>query len=109
MDSVNFGSHTSPVGGCSSKSCPNGLAAIRSFCRVPELVEFLLPEAGEVVGSLTDGYFTCYEAYLMQCHLWFPIPEVILHLHNRFKLSIGQINPCGLQQIVRILVLGNWV
>ncbi|KAF3533913.1 hypothetical protein DY000_02041547 [Brassica cretica] len=105
ITAVNFGSHTNPVGGCSSKSCPNGLAAIRSFCRVPELVEFLLPEAGQVAGSLPEGYFTCYEAYLMQCHLWFPIPEVILQLHNRFKLSIGQINPCGLQHIVRILVL----
>ena len=38
------------VDGCPSKSCPNGLAAIRSFCRVPGLVEFRLPEAGEVVG-----------------------------------------------------------
>uniref|UniRef100_A0A0D3ASG2 Uncharacterized protein n=1 Tax=Brassica oleracea var. oleracea TaxID=109376 RepID=A0A0D3ASG2_BRAOL len=37
------------VDGCPSKSCPNGLAAIRSFCRVPGLVEFRLPEAGEVV------------------------------------------------------------
>ncbi|KAG2298200.1 hypothetical protein Bca52824_034672 [Brassica carinata] len=48
-----------PVRGCPSKSCPNGLAAIRSFCRVPEPVEFRLREAGEVAGSLPEGYFTC--------------------------------------------------
>ena len=60
-----------PVAGCPSRGCPNGLAAIRRFCRVPELVEFRLPEAGEVALSPPEGNFTCYEAYLMQCHLWF--------------------------------------
>ncbi|KAF3602317.1 hypothetical protein F2Q69_00035297 [Brassica cretica] len=94
-----------PVDGFPSKSCPNGLATIRSFCRVPELVEFHLPEAGEVAGSPPEGYFTCYEAYLIQCHQWFPIPEVIVRLFDRFKLSVSQINPCGLQHIVGILVL----
>ncbi|KAG2282773.1 hypothetical protein Bca52824_053993 [Brassica carinata] len=59
-----------PVAGCPSRGCPNGLAAIRRFCRVPELVEFRLPEAGEVALSPPEGNFTCYEAYLMQCHLW---------------------------------------
>ncbi|KAL0897991.1 hypothetical protein Bca101_081952 [Brassica carinata] len=39
------------VDGCPSRSCPNGLASIRSFCRVPESAEFRLPEAGEVAGS----------------------------------------------------------
>ncbi|KAL0854501.1 hypothetical protein Bca101_059653 [Brassica carinata] len=52
-----------------------------------------------------EGYFTCYEAYLMQCHLWFLILEVITRLLNRFKLSIGQINPCALQHLFGILVL----
>ena len=69
-----------PGDGCPSRSCPNGLAASWSFCRVLGLVEFHLPEAGEVAASTHEGYFTCYEAYLMQCHLWFPIPEVIKQL-----------------------------
>ncbi|KAG2292979.1 hypothetical protein Bca52824_039648 [Brassica carinata] len=29
---------TNPVAGCPSRSCPNGLAAIRRFCRIPESV-----------------------------------------------------------------------
>ena len=91
--------------GCPSKSCPNGLAAIRSFCRVPELVEFHLPETGEVAGSPPEGYFMCHETYLMQCHLWFPIPELIVQLLNRFNLSISQVNPCGLQHLIGTLVL----
>ncbi|KAF3561277.1 hypothetical protein DY000_02016618 [Brassica cretica] len=94
-----------PVAGCPSRICPNGLAAIRRFCRVSESVEFRLPEAGEVALSPPEGYFTCYEAYLMQCHLWFPITELIVKLLNRFNLSISQVNPCGLQHLVRILVL----
>ena len=94
-----------PVAGCPSRSCPNGLAAIRHFCKVPELVEFRLPEAGEVALSPPEGYFTCYEAYLMQCHLRFPIPELNVHLLNPFNLSISQVNPCGLQHLVGILVL----
>ncbi|KAF3556581.1 hypothetical protein F2Q69_00013639 [Brassica cretica] len=93
------------VAGCPNQSCPNGLDAIRSFCNVSELVEFRLPRAGEVTEFLPDGYFTCCEAYLMQCHLWFPISKAIVRLFNRFELSIAQVNPCGLQHLVEILVL----
>ncbi|KAF3589001.1 hypothetical protein F2Q69_00029961 [Brassica cretica] len=76
---------TNPVAGCPSRSCPNGLVAIRRFWRIPESVEFRLPEGGEVTQSPPEGYFTCYETYLMQCHLWFPIPEFIVQLLNRSR------------------------
>ncbi|KAF2572995.1 hypothetical protein F2Q70_00002155 [Brassica cretica] len=72
---------------------------------VPESVEFRLPVAEEVAESLPDGYFTCFEVYLMQCHLWFPLPRVIVRLFIRFGLAIGHIKPCGLQHILKILVL----
>ncbi|KAF3605047.1 hypothetical protein DY000_02047427 [Brassica cretica] len=96
---------TNPVAGCPSRSYPNGLAAITHFCRILESVEFRLPKGGEVAQYPPEGYFTCYEAFLMQCHLWFPIPELIVQLLNRFNLSISQVNPCGLQHLVGILVL----
>ncbi|KAF3580473.1 hypothetical protein DY000_02031244 [Brassica cretica] len=96
--------HSDPVDGCHSKS-QNGLAAIRSFCRIPKAVEFHLPEAGEVAEFPLDSYFTYFEAYLMQCHLWFPLPEAVVRLFGHFWLSIGQVNPCGLQHLVGILVL----
>uniref|UniRef100_A0A0D3CEN5 Uncharacterized protein n=1 Tax=Brassica oleracea var. oleracea TaxID=109376 RepID=A0A0D3CEN5_BRAOL len=96
---------TNPVAGCPSRSYPNGLAAITHFCRILESVEFRLPEGGEVAQSPPEGSFTCYEAFLMQCHLWFPIPELILQLLIHFNLSISQVNPCGLQHLVGILVL----
>ncbi|WZZ35102.1 hypothetical protein YC2023_018503 [Brassica napus] len=41
----------------------------------------------------------------MQCHLWIPMPELIVQLLNRFNLSISQVNLCGLQHLVGILVL----
>lgn len=94
-----------PVRGCPSRSCSNALAAIRRFCRIPESVKFRLPKAGEVARSPPEGYFTCYEAYLMKCHLWFPIPEILAKLLNSFRLSISQLYPCSLQHIVGILVL----
>ena len=56
---------TNHVAGCQSMSCQNGLAAIRRFCRIPESVEFRLPEGGEVAQSPPEGYITCYETYLM--------------------------------------------
>ncbi|CDY38069.1 BnaC03g75080D [Brassica napus] len=96
---------TNPLAGCPSKSCSNGLAAVRRVCKIPESVEFRLPEAEEVARDPSEGYFTCYEAYLMLCHLWFPIPELIVQLLDRFNLSISQVNPCGLQHLIGILVL----
>ncbi|KAF2609547.1 hypothetical protein F2Q70_00011390 [Brassica cretica] len=96
---------TNPLAGCPSKSCSNGLAAVRRVCRIPESVEFRLPEAEEVARDPPEGYFTCYEAYLMLCHLWFPILELIVQLLDRFNLSICQVNPFGLQHLVGILVL----
>ncbi|KAG5384144.1 hypothetical protein IGI04_035614, partial [Brassica rapa subsp. trilocularis] len=48
------------------------------------------------------GYFTCYEAHLLRCYLWFPIPEVIIQTLNRFELSISQMTLTGLQNIISI-------
>ncbi|KAF3579099.1 hypothetical protein DY000_02030743 [Brassica cretica] len=93
------------VDGCPSSSCSNELDAIRSFCEVPESVEFRLPVAGEVDESSPDGYFTCFGVYLMQCNLWFPLPDIIVRFFSRFGLGFGHIMPVGLQQNIGILVL----
>ena len=41
----------------------------------------------------------------MQCHLWFPLPEIIVRFFSRFGFGFGQITPVGLQHIIGILVL----
>ncbi|KAF2563176.1 hypothetical protein F2Q70_00017294 [Brassica cretica] len=93
------------IGRPRATSCPNGLDTIWSFCGVPESVEFCLPVVGDVSESPPDGYFTCFEEYLMQCHLWFPMLEAVVQLFGRFGLAIDQVSPRGLQHVVRILVL----
>lgn len=93
------------VAGCPSYSHPLYIETVRRFCRVPDSVEFRLPQAGERADALTDGYFTCYEDHLLRCRLWFPILELIVLVLNRFRLSISQLTPTGLQHLVGILVL----
>ncbi|KAF2541000.1 hypothetical protein F2Q68_00030996 [Brassica cretica] len=93
------------VAGCPSYSHPSYLEVIRHFCRVPDAVEFRLPRAGERADSPPDGYFTCNEAHLLCCRFWFPIPEVIVQVLNRYELSISQLMLTGLQHLVGIVVL----
>ncbi|KAF8102805.1 hypothetical protein N665_0194s0019 [Sinapis alba] len=81
------------------------LDTMREFCRVPGEVEFRIPKLGESAENPLEDYFTCYEAHLVRCHLWFPIPEVIIHILNRFGLSISQVTLMGLQHLIGILVL----
>ncbi|KAF3607399.1 hypothetical protein DY000_02047287 [Brassica cretica] len=93
------------VDGCPSYSHPSFLEVIRRFCRIPDSVEYRIPRAGEHADSLPDGYFTCYEAHLTHCLLWFPIPEIIVQVLNQFGLSISQLMLTGSQHLVGILVL----
>lgn len=78
------------IAGCPSLVCPNDLDSIREFCQVPDAVEFRLPVAGEGEKDAPDGFYTCYDAFLMQCHLWFPIPEIVVRYLHRLGLSISQ-------------------
>nr|VDC96688.1 unnamed protein product [Brassica oleracea] len=68
-------------------------------------VEFRISKYGECADNPPEGYFTCYEAYLFRCRLWFPIPVIIFENLNRFELSISQVALAGLQHLIGILVL----
>ncbi|KAF8104087.1 hypothetical protein N665_0180s0007 [Sinapis alba] len=68
-------------------------------------MEFWILRQGKRADDPPVGYFTCYEVHIVRCHLWFPIPEIIVLTLNRFGLSIGQINLTGLQRLLGILVI----
>ncbi|CAN7110896.1 unnamed protein product [Brassica rapa subsp. narinosa] len=64
------------------------LGTVRSFCHVPENVDFRLPLEGERADKPPKGFFTLYEEHLMRARLWFPIPLVIVEFLNRLEVSI---------------------
>uniref|UniRef100_M4DDQ6 Uncharacterized protein n=1 Tax=Brassica campestris TaxID=3711 RepID=M4DDQ6_BRACM len=68
----------------SKKSTSEFLETMRSFYRISDAVEFRVPRQGECASSPPEGYFTCYEAFVVIQYL---IEVLILSYEHAISLS----------------------
>ncbi|KAF3541312.1 hypothetical protein F2Q69_00020884 [Brassica cretica] len=84
---------------------PNApLTTLRDFYQIPSGVVFRIPSGNESAKNPPEGFFTCYEAFLVYCRMWFPIPGTIVRMLRHYGLSISQLSVPALQRWLGMLI-----
>lgn len=83
---------------------PDYLTTLRDFYQIPSGVVFRIPSGNESAKNPPEGFFTCYEAFLVYCRMWFPIPGTIVRALHHFGLSISQLSVPALQHWLGVLI-----
>ncbi|KAL0835800.1 hypothetical protein Bca101_087689 [Brassica carinata] len=83
---------------------PDYLMTLRDFYQIPSGVVFRIPSGNESAKNPPEGFFTCYEAFLVYCRMWFPIPGTIVRALRHFGLSISQLSVPALQHWLGVLI-----
>ncbi|KAF2568275.1 hypothetical protein F2Q68_00025368 [Brassica cretica] len=81
------------------------LTTLRDFYQIPSGVVFRIPNGNESAKNPPEGFFTCYEAFLVYCRMWFLIPGTIVRALRHFVLSISQLSVPALQHWLGVLIL----
>ncbi|KAF2536785.1 hypothetical protein F2Q68_00020673 [Brassica cretica] len=81
------------------------LTTLRDFYQIPNGVVFRIPSGNESVEDPPEGFFTCYEAFLVYSRMLFPIPGTIVRAPCHFGLSISQLSVPALQHWLGMLIL----
>ncbi|KAF3508261.1 hypothetical protein F2Q69_00007293 [Brassica cretica] len=81
------------------------LTTLRDFYQTPSGVVFRIPNGNESAKNPPEGFFTCYEAFLVYCRMWFPIPGTIVRALRHFGLWISQLSIPALQHWLGVLIL----
>ncbi|KAJ4876039.1 hypothetical protein Rs2_41057 [Raphanus sativus] len=88
-----------------SKTTDLFLETLRKFAGVSDAVEFRIPRVGESADHPPEGYFTCYEAVLWRCRIWFLIPEIIVRVLDRFQVSFNQLSHTSFEILIGLVIL----
>ncbi|KAF3585812.1 hypothetical protein F2Q69_00029381 [Brassica cretica] len=80
------------------------LTTLRDFYQIPCGVVFRIPSGNESANNPPEGFFTCYEAFLVYFRMWFPIPGTIVQALHHFRLSISQLSVPALQHWLGVLI-----
>uniref|UniRef100_A0A0D3D407 Uncharacterized protein n=1 Tax=Brassica oleracea var. oleracea TaxID=109376 RepID=A0A0D3D407_BRAOL len=83
---------------------PDYLTTLRDFYQIPSEVVFRIPSGNESAKNPPEGFFICYEASLVYCRMWFPIPGTIVCALHHFGLSISQLSVPALQHWLGVLI-----